>query len=134
MLNAQPLGGCAGAKSCGNAAARADPRMERFGPPSLSSEESPSFSPCRTIITWLGPLVELFELMAMFIKGPCSTQVRREFRPILLDQRRQWIARNTNGARRSPQHYIAVPRKDSPRVPEQSFQPRLCTQLALRRP
>jgi len=46
---------------------------------------------------------------------------RRAFRPILLGQRPQRIARNTNDARRSPRHCIVVRRKDSPSVPEQSF-------------
>ena len=40
------------------------------------------------------------------------------FRPILSDPRPQWIARNTNGARRSPERYIVVRRKESQWVPE----------------
>src|SRR5437762_6554869 len=56
-----------------------------------------------------------------FFHNAIDATVWRAFRPILLDQRPQWIARNTNGARRSPQHYIVVRRKDSPWVPEQSF-------------
>jgi hypothetical protein len=46
-------------------------------------------------------------------------RVRLVFRPILLDQRPQSIARNTNGARRGPQRYIVVRRTESPWVLEE---------------
>ncbi len=53
--------------------------------------------------------------------GDGYTTVPRGCRPILLDQRPQWIARSTNGARRSPQRYIVVRRKDNPWAHEQSL-------------
>jgi hypothetical protein len=65
--------GLRGRKKLGSAVARADPRVERSGPPSLSLEESPSFSPCRMIITWLGPLFELLEVMAIYINRIVQT-------------------------------------------------------------
>jgi hypothetical protein len=66
-----------------------------------------------------------FSLQDQSVKtGPLGSHyatVRLVLRPILLDPRRQWIARNTNDARRSPQRYIVVRRKESPWVPEESL-------------